>query len=159
DENAIVSELRQVTNALLSPATPMSDKMIAGRRQLLLQRRLRETYDEVTAQSLFTQFVKNGTWHCPTLTVLRAQRYNPQRMNDARVKYLDQATRSFWEAGFYKDLPPQARSAVIESVQADFEESLKIVGGMNRAGVKLLAGTDAGNPECFPGFGLHDELA
>ena len=22
-----------------------------------------------------------------------------------------------------------------------------------------MAGTDAGNPECFPGFGLHDELA
>lgn len=35
----------------------------------------------------------------------------------------------------------------------------KIVGGMYRAGVPLLAGTDAMNPYCFPGFSLHDELA
>jgi imidazolonepropionase-like amidohydrolase len=29
---------------------------------------------------------------------------------------------------------------------------------MSRAGVPLLAGTDTGNPYCFPGFSLHDEL-
>src|SRR5919201_905900 len=30
---------------------------------------------------------------------------------------------------------------------------------MRRAGVEFLAGTDALNPFCFPGFSLHDELA
>jgi len=30
---------------------------------------------------------------------------------------------------------------------------------MYRAGVPILAGTDAMNPECFPGFSIHDELA
>jgi Amidohydrolase family len=30
---------------------------------------------------------------------------------------------------------------------------------MFRAGVPILAGTDSGNPFCFPGFSLHDELA
>lgn len=29
---------------------------------------------------------------------------------------------------------------------------------MRRAGVEFLAGTDALNPYCFPGFSLHDEL-
>ena len=29
---------------------------------------------------------------------------------------------------------------------------------MHRAGVGLLAGSDALNPYCFPGFSLHDEL-
>src|SRR5688572_87712 len=29
---------------------------------------------------------------------------------------------------------------------------------MYRAGVGILAGTDVGNPYCFPGFSLHDEL-
>jgi imidazolonepropionase-like amidohydrolase len=43
--------------------------------------------------------------------------------------------------------------------RAEFDHSLKIVGMMNRAGVPLLAGTDSMNPECFPGFGIHDELA
>ena len=30
---------------------------------------------------------------------------------------------------------------------------------MYRAGVAILAGTDAMNPGCFPGFSIHDELA
>jgi adenine deaminase len=30
---------------------------------------------------------------------------------------------------------------------------------MFRAGVPIMAGTDAINPFCFPGFSLHDELA
>ena len=30
---------------------------------------------------------------------------------------------------------------------------------MRKAGVQLLAGTDTGNPFCFPGFSIHDELA
>ena len=35
----------------------------------------------------------------------------------------------------------------------------RVVGAMFRAGVPIMAGTDAMNPYCFPGFGLHDELA
>jgi imidazolonepropionase-like amidohydrolase len=35
----------------------------------------------------------------------------------------------------------------------------RLVGELFRAGVPMLAGTDAGNPYCFPGFSLHDELA
>jgi imidazolonepropionase-like amidohydrolase len=43
--------------------------------------------------------------------------------------------------------------------KAEFDESMKIVGLMYRAGVPILAGTDAMNPGCFPGFSIHDELA
>ena len=84
---------------------------------------------------------------------------NPQRLNDPRAKYLSKEARANWERGFYAAFPPPVRPALIASAQADFEEYTKIVGGMYRAGVKLLAGTDALNPECYPGFGLHDELA
>ncbi len=39
-------------------------------------------------------------------------------------------------------------------------EELKFVGQMYRAGVPILAGSDAmGGPSLFPGFSLHDELA
>jgi hypothetical protein len=34
-----------------------------------------------------------------------------------------------------------------------------ILGAMFRAGVPIMAGADAMNPFCFPGFSLHDELA
>ena len=30
---------------------------------------------------------------------------------------------------------------------------------MRHEGVPILAGTDVGNPFCFPGFSLHDELS
>ena len=34
-----------------------------------------------------------------------------------------------------------------------------LVGKMQKAGVRILAGTDDGNPYTIPGFSLHDELA
>jgi imidazolonepropionase-like amidohydrolase len=45
-----------------------------------------------------------------------------------------------------------------EEARGIFATEQKLVGMMYRAGVPLLAGTDAMNPYCFPGFGLHDEL-
>ncbi|MBV9202292.1 MAG: amidohydrolase family protein, partial [Alphaproteobacteria bacterium] len=35
---------------------------------------------------------------------------------------------------------------------------LEIVAALNRAGVKVLSGTDTPNPYTYPGFSLHDEL-
>jgi tetratricopeptide (TPR) repeat protein len=40
----------------------------------------------------------------------------------------------------------------------EFQQDLKLVGAMQKAGVGILAGTDTGNPYCIPGFTLHDEL-
>ena len=40
-----------------------------------------------------------------------------------------------------------------------FQKDLEIVRAMRKAGVPILAGTDTGNPFCFPGFSLHEELA
>jgi imidazolonepropionase-like amidohydrolase len=159
EEKSILPELRGLQAILQDPAASSSQKMAVGPRELVLEARSRTTYDEATARSLFAKFAKNKTWQCPTLTVLRAQLDNSQRLSDPRVKYLDKSAREYWERGFYGALPPQVRPALVESAKADFEEYTKIVGGMHRAGVRILAGTDALNPECFPGFGLHEELA
>jgi len=40
-----------------------------------------------------------------------------------------------------------------------FAASESIVGLMQKAGVPIMAGTDAMQPYSFPGFSLHDELA
>jgi imidazolonepropionase-like amidohydrolase len=37
-------------------------------------------------------------------------------------------------------------------------KSMDVVAQMQKAGVKILAGSDAPAPYVFPGFGLHDEL-
>jgi len=39
-----------------------------------------------------------------------------------------------------------------------YQKQVELVGMMHRAGLEFLAGTDVGNPYCFPGFSLHDEL-
>jgi imidazolonepropionase-like amidohydrolase len=67
--------------------------------------------------------------------------------------------RAKWDAGYYKDVPPEPRAAIVRLNQLEFDESKRLVGLMYRAGVPVLAGTDSMNPQCFPGFGLHDELA
>jgi imidazolonepropionase-like amidohydrolase len=40
-----------------------------------------------------------------------------------------------------------------------FRGALRLVGELKRAGVRLLAGTDAGSTYDLPGFDLHNELA
>ena len=43
--------------------------------------------------------------------------------------------------------------------QAMVDHYMRIIRDMNKAGVKLLAGTDTGaNPLCWPGLGVHLEI-
>jgi imidazolonepropionase-like amidohydrolase len=159
EEASILAEQRSVNEVFRSPTAPMNEKLAAGKRWIRMEARKHETYDEAVAQSLFARFVRNGTWLCPTLTLIRGQMDEPLPLNDPRLKYLSKAVRAFWDAGYYKHLPAAARDPLMASAKVDFEDSLKIVGRMHRAGVNILAGTDTMNPQCFPGFGLHDELA
>src|SRR5262249_29744687 len=119
-----------------------------------------ETYDDAKAQALFVRFVRNGTWQCPTLTMLRAtsQLDHPQFVNDNRLKYMSKAVRWSWVPKNnlrFKDMTVDGWAAF----RVQFSASMKLVGRMQSAGVNILAGTDAFNPFCFPGFSLHDELA
>ncbi len=119
-----------------------------------------ETYNDAKASSLFTLFAGNKTWQCPTLTVLRSYRYLDDKnfTDDPRMKYMPEAERKSWEL---KNIPSVASNtpedwAVEKKI---YNKELEIVGIMNRAGVKFIAGTDVANPYCFPGFSLHDELS
>ncbi len=119
-----------------------------------------ESYDEAKAQSLFARFVRNGTWQCPTLTVRRMSAFlnDAQFVSDDRLRYIPKGLRAFWHpkaVGYLKEMTAEDWAAS----RTDFQQEVKLVGRMHRAGVSILAGTDMGNPFCFPGFSLHDELA
>jgi imidazolonepropionase-like amidohydrolase len=116
-------------------------------------------YDARKAQRLFSEFIKNGTWQVPTLTVLHSigMLNNPQFTNDPRLRYVSRTLRDAWN--------PQNDFRLRAWTQADFARMRvlfgydeRIVGAMFHAGVPILAGTDVLNPYCFPGFSLHDEL-
>jgi imidazolonepropionase-like amidohydrolase len=108
------------------------------------------------ADELFARFVKNETWQCPTLTVLRGRAYlgDENFRRDQRLKFIPPQMKERWSqriANRNDENYPNAKKV--------FQKELEIVGAMRKAGVQLLAGTDTGNPFCFPGFSLHEELA
>ena len=118
-----------------------------------------DSFDPKKASVLFAHFVKNGTWMCPTLTVLRAVVFSGDAdfRNDPRVKYIPAFLKSqFWEDAYgWKEHTPEFNA----QAKRVWQKQLEVVGMMNRAGVQIIAGTDTANAYVFPGFSLHDELA
>src|SRR6266545_6787228 len=118
-----------------------------------------DSFDEKKAAALFARFVKDGTWMCPTLCVLRAVAFSGDAdfRSDPRIKYIpDFLKQQFWEDAYgWKEHMPEFNA----QAKRVFQKQLEAVGMMNRAGVRIIAGTDTANPYVFPGFSLHDELA
>jgi len=105
---------------------------------------LSDTYDESKAAALFKIFVKNGTWHTPTLAVLHGFLTNPERAR--RMPYM-------------QSLPQEQFDMWMQRIAALLDRYKKLVNDMHGAGVAFLAGTDMGpNTPIVPGAGLHDEL-
>src|SRR5579872_7199321 len=106
------------------------------------------SYDEEKATSLFAKFVRNNTFVTPSLV-----RASVERMpaNDPRVaKYFSPALREF----FYPAHPKEAEPDVVEARKLMYQYHLRLVAAMQRAGVKMLVGTDSS----FFGSAVHDEL-
>jgi imidazolonepropionase-like amidohydrolase len=119
-----------------------------------------ESYDETRAGALFARFVRNGTWQCPTLTVLRSisRLDDPQSFADEQSKYIPKSGRpSSQQPGNspFKDNTAEDWG----ELRTQFRDGMTLVGRMHRAGVGILAGTDTPNAYLVPGFGLHQELA
>lgn len=115
-----------------------------------------ETYDEKKAAKLFARFAKNHTWQCPTLAVLRSGAYlgDERFRRDGRLRYIPRQLEQRWSLRIANR--NQGGNA---GAKKSFQKQLEIVRAMRTAGVPILAGTDTGNPFCFPGFSLHEELA
>jgi hypothetical protein len=121
--------------------------------------RVLASYDDKKASALFGVFVRNGTWHCPTLTVLRsmASLDDPQFTSDPRLKYMPATIRNSWLPK--NDVRLSTKGPLDYALdRRTFQKQLEVVGAMRRARVKIIAGTDVLNPFAFPGFSLHDEL-
>jgi len=78
--------------------------------------------------------------------------------NDARLRYIPQSEVKGWTAQTdTRNVNLTAEEITNRKIR--LEKETELVGEMHRAGVKILAGTDLGNPYVYPGFSLHDELA
>jgi imidazolonepropionase-like amidohydrolase len=121
--------------------------------------------------ALYARFARNGTWYTPTLSVsVLAQGLADSTVRAAlddtlataagsRRRYAAPSLVRWWRAQMDEraaDTTTARRNAVLRRAYAS---GLADVRGMRRAGVPLLAGTDAGAVGVYPGFSLHEELA
>ncbi len=151
--SASEQELIDLTKILMGKQQPTaedSEKVLAARKRTV------KDYDEKKAAALFKKFVKNKTWHTPTLVsnrVLSLPADDKSLLEDSRLKYVALRDREQWS------VDNRARRAQFEVMKKRFPILLEIVGKMKRAGVSFLAGTDLGTSYNFAGSSLHDELA
>lgn len=110
--------------------------------------RIVETFDPTRAQALFAVYRDRGTWHCPTLTVLRAMGADATAFGNPNFRYLPS----------WKPRRGQVNAGEVEFRRAFLQKAVEVTGLMYHAGVRLLAGTDTGFEYVLPGFSLHEEL-
>lgn len=130
------------------------------RERLVLEAEAFRSFDGKKCQALLAEFRANDTWQVATLTVLRLWGHldDSRFMSDSRLAYIDKRFRDRWDdrTRFQRLHWNNVEFSLANGL---FSTDERIVGAMFHTGVPMMAGTDAMNPYCFPGFGLHDELA
>ena len=119
------------------------------------------TFDNKKAEALFAKFVKNNTWVTPTVIVWQnnASFEEDSAKYAERMKYLPRYIREYWDPKNNAHLKNRSRER-LAAEKLLVKKYLEIIGSMQRAGVKLMTGSDFGaNPLLFPGWGVHDEMA
>ena len=115
-----------------------------------------ESYDAEKCAALFARFAENGTWVTPTLMVSRLpNEVGPGWREDPRLRYVPREERELFAA------MEAAYEAVLgggRSTEPYVRWVRRVTREMGRAGVPLLAGSDAGDPGIFWGSSLHEEL-
>ena len=154
-----IEHLTGILIACSDKETELRDKLVKAdspEARGRIQATALETYDAKKAADLVARFVKNQTWQCPTLTVLRSNAYlgDENFRRDGRLRYIPRLVQQRWSYRLANRSGGDNAGA-----KTVLQKQFEIVGAMQKAGVPILAGTDTGNPFCFPGFSLHDELA
>lgn len=113
------------------------------------------------APALFDRFARNGTWFTPTLGVSTFP-YLTKLAGLAGGHTSDDRYASPHSRKLTREVLAKYRSELtpvfIGRYERTFDEYLKLVALMHKAGVALLAGSDFATSVIRPGFDLHEEL-
>ena len=114
---------------------------------------------DTTDQSpLYQSLKRNGTWVVPTLVAQVEVSRWPKRdlPGDTVAQYLPDSLRQY-VAGIFPMVDSVPPDADVNGARL-FARRVAVTGALFRAGVGVLAGTDAPLRNSPPGFGLHEEL-
>jgi len=114
---------------------------------------LRRSYDAAKCSAVIETLARNRTWVTPTLIVYQpyTHGFDSASTHPEWAKYIPGIVQGGWMRRA-RALKP-SDSMVVRSYYS-FERTADL----NKAGVKLLAGTDMPQPFVSPGFSLHEEL-
>ena len=120
---------------------------------------LMDSFEPVLLDSLANYLAESETWLSPTLTVLKniANLDDPDLIKDPRLSFMPEYIQERWNP--VNDF--RFKNSKIEDFEVNrkkFELQLSLLKAFEKAGVKMIVGTDFPNPYCYPGFSLHDEM-
>ncbi|HKH92214.1 MAG TPA: amidohydrolase family protein [Gemmatimonadaceae bacterium] len=119
-----------------------------------------ESYDDARCRALFATLRRNRTWLVPTLVLRQGfarQVDGENAARDTRLRYVPRAQRAAWQPGADFRASALGRAGAAARMERRRREPA-LVARAYAAGVRILAGTDMGNPYVFAGSSLHEEL-
>lgn len=144
---------------LFEGCSTQEDRFIAGAGSMQL---LLESYDAARCDTLVRRLAKNQVWQVPTLAWQRGETLLDllDQQHQPLARYVPAYWRDVSWRRFTDEIMIDIRKDPLERREEYWQRNLTMVGALHRAGVPLMAGTDAA-PGVYivPGFSLHDELA
>ena len=127
------------------------DDPLQPRRQA---RAILSSYDPGRCRLVMETLARNHTWVTPTLVAYQpyARWFDSATRHPEWSRYVPGIVEGGWR---HKVLAVPKPDSVVVQTSFSFERT----GALNKAGVGLLAGTDAPRAFVYPGFSLHEELA
>lgn len=110
-------------------------------------------------ESLVTELARRKTFVDPTLAVFRNMILLcdlPEIRDHRDIALAPRRLRQYWPTHLAGSGCPQG--GALDDRRREFAKFQELTGKLYRAGVPLLAGTDAPEPQVTPGFSLHQEL-
>lgn len=119
-----------------------------------------DTFDEQAAMATYRNMAKHGMYLTPTLSLSYILAYFDQdnHQQDSYLQYIGKGLQKTYEGRVKRVLQDDAEAIIFRKKL--FEKTAATLPLLQKAGVKLMAGTDAGylNSYTYPGIGLHKEL-
>ncbi|HEY5826546.1 MAG TPA: amidohydrolase family protein [Cyclobacteriaceae bacterium] len=119
-----------------------------------------ESFDSAYAMGVYQRIAKNGTAAVPTLTISKTLAYldEDDHSHDDYAKYVGKGLKKTYEGRVIRAATDDAKA--ITNRHNQYKKASSLLPLLQKAGVTIIAGTDAGylNSFVYPGLALHQEL-